>query len=305
MIMLAPIIVFGYNRPKHLRATLTHLARAEGAAESDLWIFCDGPKPNDDRSNIEAVHAVAHDPEWRDRFRTVRIKISEANKGLARSIIGGVSAVIEHAGRVIVVEDDVVVSPDFIAFINDCLNFYVSDASVGSVTGFSPFAVAPARYAHDVMAIPRNCSHGWATWADRWRDVNWVEPDAARLWQDSGLRRRFNAAGNDRADRLRRQLAGKIDSWSIRFGLWQTLTGRNTIYPVHNLVRNIGYDDSGVHTRRGQDVNAQALSESRPYRLEFVTQDPALIRQVSRIYSGPWYRRAYRDIKATLTRIFR
>ncbi|TKZ17450.1 glycosyltransferase [Shimia litoralis] len=300
MIQHAPIIVFAYNRPEHLSQTLNHLARAQGAMESDLVIFCDGPKPNADRAKIDAVHAVAIDTVWTDRFRSVRIELSEANKGLARSIIGGVSAVIEGAGRAIIVEDDVVVSPDFLAFMNDCLDFYASDAFVGSVTGFSPLGAAPVDYPHDVMAIPRNCSQCWATWADRWRDVDWDARDAARIWHDPALRRRFNAAGNDRADRLRRQLAGKIDSWSIRFGLWQTLTGRHTIYPIRNRVRNIGYDGSGVHTRGGQDVNARALNAPRPYRLEPVTEDPALIRAVARAYGGPWHKRILRDVRGWL-----
>jgi hypothetical protein len=296
MTQRAPIIVFGYNRPDHLTQTLTHLAQAQGAAESDLWIFCDGPKPSADRSKIDAVRTVAHDPVWRDRFRSVRVEAAETNKGLARSIIGGVSAVMENAGRAIVVEDDVVVSPDFLAFMNDCLDFYASDASVGSVTGFSPLGTAPAAYQHDVMAIPRNCSQCWATWTDRWAEVDWEARDADKLWRDPVLRRRFNAAGNDRADRLRRQLAGKIDSWSIRFGLWQTLSGRHTIYPVENRVRNIGYDGSGVHTRGGQDVNAKALTEARPYRLEPVTEDRAVLRQVAHIYGGPWHKRVLREL---------
>jgi hypothetical protein len=300
----APIIVFGYNRPDHLTQTVTHLAQAQGAAASDLWIFCDGPKPNADRSKIDAVRAVARDHIWRDRFRSVRIEIAESNKGLARSIIGGVSTVMEDAGRAIVVEDDLLVAPDFLAFMNDCLDFYALDSSVGSVAGFSPFGTAPLGYPHDVMSIPRNCSHGWATWADRWDEVDWEASDAARLWRDPVLRRRFNAAGNDRAERMRRQLAGKIDSWSIRFGLWQTLSGRNTIYPVHNRVRNIGFDGSGVHTRLGQDVNAKALTEARPYRLEPVTEDRAILWQVARIYGGSWGSQVGRDIRSWLKTYF-
>lgn len=293
----APIVVFGYSRPDHLTQTLTQLARAQGAGESDLWIFCDGPKPHPDRTKVEAVRTVANDLAWRDKFGSVRVIASDANKGLARSIIGGVSAAMDEAGRAIVVEDDVLVAPDFLDFMNDCLNFYADDPAVGSITGFSPLSARPAGYAKDVMAIPRNCSHGWATWADRWRDVDWDARDAAKLWHDPALRRRFNAAGNDRADRLRRQLAGKIDSWSIRFGLWHLLSGRLAIYPVHNRVRNIGYDGSGVHTRSGQDVNAHALTEPRPYKLEPVTEDPAILRQVARIYGGPWHKRVLRDVR--------
>lgn len=299
---LAPIVLFGYNRPDHMRQTLEHLARAEGARDSALWIFCDGPKPAADVTRIEAARALAHHPDWADRFGTVHVQESQVNKGLARSIIGGVSAVMDSAGRAIVVEDDVLVAPDFLHFMNDCLDFYQEDETVGSVTGFSPLAAPPAGYPHDVMAVPRNCSQCWATWADRWKLVDWDARDAAKLIHDRALRRRFNIAGNDRFDRLRRQLAGKIDSWSIRFGLWQTLAGRHTIYPVDNRVRNIGYDGSGVHTQKGQDVNATVLSDARPYRLEHVAEDPAILRRVARIYGGPWHKRLLRDLRAWMRR---
>lgn len=300
MTSCAPIVLFGYNRPDHLRQTLEHLTQADGARDSDLWIFCDGPKPQADPAPIEAVRRVARDPAWADLFASVQVRTAETNKGLARSIIEGVSAVIEGSGQAIVIEDDLLVSPDFLRFMNDCLAFYASDQTVGSITGFSPFAEPPQSYDHDVMAVPRNCSHGWATWADRWREVDWGATGAARIWRDAALRRWFNAAGNDRTDRLHRQLAGAIDSWSIRFGLWQTLSGRHTIYPVRNRVRNIGFDNSGAHTRHGQDVNAQALTEAQPYRLETVTENRAILRQIARIYGGSLPKRVLRDVRGRL-----
>lgn len=293
---MAPVVVFGYNRPEHLQQTLEHLAQADGALASDLWIFCDGPKPGADPASVAAVRLLSNDPVWTGRFASVHVVASSDNNGLANSIIDGVNAVIEHSGRVIVVEDDVLVAPDFLRFMNDCLDYYQADSRVGSITGFSPLAEPPSGYEMDVMAVPRNCSQCWATWADRWREVDWNARGAPMLWQNPVLRRRFNAAGNDRADRLRRQLAGKIDSWSIRFGLWQTLSERHTIYPVHNRVRNIGYDGSGVHTRAGQDVNATMLTAARPYHLQPVAEDPAVLRRFARIYGGPWYRRILRDL---------
>lgn len=297
MSAMAPVVVFGYNRPDHLQQTLEHLAQADGALASDLWIFCDGPKPGADPAPVDAVRMLANDPIWTDRFASVHVEVSRENKGLARSIIGGVSAVITEFGRVIVVEDDVLVATDFLRFMNDCLDFYQDDSRVGSITAFSPLTEAPAGYEPDVMAVPRNCSQCWATWLDRWREVDWSARDAALLSRNPALRKRFNAAGNDRADRLRRQLAGKIDSWSIRFGLWQTMSERHTIYPVHNRVRNIGYDGSGVHTRQGQNVNATALTEARSYHLQTVAEDPAVLRRIARIYAGPWYKRILRDLR--------
>jgi hypothetical protein len=297
---MAPVVVFGYNRPDHLRKTLEHLAQADGASDSHLWIFCDGPKPGADASCIEAVRVQACRDVWNEYFASVRIETSELNKGLARSIIDGVSAVLKTASRVIVIEDDLLVAQDFLLFMNDCLAFYKDDEKVGSITGFSPLAEPPSDYTKDIMALPRNCSHGWATWADRWHDVDWNVVDAVRLWREPALRRRFNAVGNDRVDRLHRQLAGTIDSWSIRFGLWQTLNGRHTIYPLHNRVHNIGFDGTGIHTRQGQDVNARALTTASSYRLEPVAEDQNMLRRVARIYGGPWYKRMLREVRMWL-----
>lgn len=289
--------MFGYNRPDHLRRTLEALAAADGASDSDLHLFCDGPKTEAGLEQVEAVHAVARSMEWAARFRSVSVEASATNKGLAASIVGGVSKVVEVAGRAIILEDDLIVSSDFLRFMNDCLDFYQDDQKVGSVTGFSPLSRPPAGYPHDVMAVPRNSSQGWGIWADRWRLVDWDASGAARLWRDPALRRRFNSAGNDRLGRLRRQLQGRNQSWSIRFGLWQVLSGRHTIYPVQNRVRNIGYDGSGVHTRQGENVNAAELSQVRPYLLEHVGEDRDVLRAVARIYGGAWPRRWLRELK--------
>jgi hypothetical protein len=296
----APIVVFGYNRPDHLRQTLEYLARAEGAIQSELWIFCDGPKPGAEPALVRAVRKVARDTVWTERFRAVRIEVSDINKGLAKSIIGGVTQVMEAAGRAIVVEDDLLVAPDFLRFMNDCLEFYCKDQSVGSITGFSPLAQPPKGYPHRVMAVPRNSSQGWGTWADRWNEIDWEARNARRIWRETALRRRLNSAGSDRADRLRRQLDGKIDSWSIRFGLSQLIAGNVTIYPAHNRILNIGYDGTGVHSGVGNPKNEQVDFADAGMRPAHVDVDSRVLRAFRRVYSGPWYKSTFRGVRTWL-----
>ncbi|MBL4680828.1 MAG: glycosyltransferase [Pseudomonadales bacterium] len=293
----APVVVFAYNRPDHLSRTLDALSRAEGARDTALWLFCDGPKTGQPTAPVEAVRGVAREPRWAELFASVRVVVAEHNKGLAKSIITGVSEVLRKADRVIVIEDDLLVASDFLRFVNACLEFYRDDSSVGSVTGFCPLKAAPPDYTYDVMAVPRNCSQGWATWTNRWQQVDWDVSTASDLWRDAALRRRFNAAGSDRCDRLRRQLEGRIDSWSIRFGLWQTMSGKYTIYPAHNRVLNIGYDGSGVHSRLGQATNDTMAGDPQPFKLTGVAEDEAVLRAFQEIYSGSPLRRFVRAMR--------
>lgn len=282
----APVVVFAYNRPDHLRQTLHALSQADLADESHIQVFADGPRDDAAGPGVEAVRAVLVDPVWPTAFARFQVVFGEQNQGLARAIIGGVTQVIETHGRAIVLEDDLVVSRDFLRFMNEALVYYQPDQTVGSIAGFCPLARPPAGYDHDVMRVPRNCSHGWATWADRWIEVDWTVANAARLKRDPGIRARLNSAGSDRLNRLRHQLAGRINSWSIRFGLWQVATGRDTIYPVVNHVRNTGYDGSGVHTRRGEEVNAHISLSEMPWILSNPPVSPDVLRAFHRVYSG-------------------
>lgn len=283
---LAPVVVFAYNRPDHLHQTLTALADADLAGDSRMRVYADGPRSEAAREGVAAVRAVLDDPVWRERFGTFEVVASDENKGLARAIIGGVTEVVEQAGRVIVLEDDLIVSRDFLRFMNDALGFYEADQTVGSISGFCPLKAPPPGYTADVMRVPRNCSTGWATWADRWREVDWTAADAPRLYRDRAFRKRFNAAGSDRVDRLRRQMQGTVSSWSIRFGLWQAASGRDTIFSSVNRLVNSGYDGSGVNTKAGEAINQTFQAEGSPYVLEAVATSPAVLRGFHRVYSG-------------------
>jgi hypothetical protein len=259
-------------------------------------LFCDGPKSAEDEERTQSVLAVANDPEWERRFGSVKVATAAINKGLARSIIDGVTKVLSCNDCAIILEDDLLVAPDFLDFMNDCLDFYKGDARIASISGFSPLRVVPQGYPHGVMAVPRNCSTGWATWIDRWSEIDWDAQDAERVWRDPVLRRRLNAAGSDRLFRLYRQLQGKIDSWSIRFGLWQTMTGRLTIYPAQNRIQNIGYDGSGVHSGTGDPINDRIADELVVVEPERVDEDPAIVAAFRRTYSGSLLSRLRRRI---------
>jgi len=295
--LLTPVVLFAYNRPMHFERALDALSQTEGAGVTPLWIFCDGPKFGQDTSDIRAVRDVAVSERWRRRFASVETVFAATNKGLARSVIDGVSHVIERTGKVIVLEDDLIVAPDYLRFMNDCLDFYEECPEIGMVTGFSPIHPSLAGYQEYVYAVPRNCSYGWGTWRDRWRQIEWGADETRLIWRDGRARRAFTRAGPDQIFRLWRMSRGEIDSWSIRVDVWLASTERLTIYPVDNRVMNIGYDGSGVHCAEGEAVNNYVPREALSYRLARVKQNQQVNEAFCRIYGGSFLRRAIRSLR--------
>ena len=142
------------------------------SSESDLWVFSDGPKTGPDSPNVEAVRNYVQELSNGRNFNSVRISKSDNNQGLAASVIAGVSSVLEHHRQVIVLEDDLVVAPDFLDYMNDALNYFEAH-SVGAISGYTPIAQLPVEYTESVYTSVRSSSQGWATWRDRWEDVDW------------------------------------------------------------------------------------------------------------------------------------
>lgn len=168
----APIVVFGFNRPNALKNTIASLLRNEEAKDSDLFVFVDGPREGKvgEKEKVEEVREYVKSITG---FKSLHYTFSEKNKGLADSIIGGVSQVINQYGRVIVLEDDLVLMPNFLNFLNQGLDYYENNQKVMSVCGHSCKVKVPADYPYDAYFFTRSSSWGWATWKDRWNLVDW------------------------------------------------------------------------------------------------------------------------------------
>jgi Glycosyl transferase family 2 len=240
---LAPIVLFAYRRPEHLRATLHGLAQCKESAASKVIVFCDGPKTAEDRDKVAATRQVAKEllgSRAEYHFR-------ESNAGLAASIIEGVTEVTRRYGRAIVLEDDLELSPDFLAYMNAALDRYGDESKVMQISG--QLFHTPELDGRDMaLFLPFTTSWGWGTWRRAWdkfdpRALGWEQ-----LKRDGSLRHRFNLDGSyDFSTMLQRQMAGLGDSWAIRW-YWSVFqNGGIVCFPPASLVRNIGLDGSGTH----------------------------------------------------------
>ncbi|MFN7085987.1 MAG: glycosyltransferase family 2 protein [Burkholderiales bacterium] len=238
----APVALFAYDRPSHLRQAVEALLDNPEARESRLVVFSDGPRNERSRKAVTEVRLYARQITG---FASVDIIEREENWGLARSIIDGVSSMCARYGRVIVLEDDIVTSRHFLRFMNDALDLYQNDERVISIHGYQ-YPVNSAL--PETFFLKGADCWGWATWKRGW---DLFEPDGRILLQELRARelaQRFDFDGAYPYTRmLENQISGKNDSWAIRWHASAFLKGKLTLYPGRSLVRNIGLDGSGTH----------------------------------------------------------
>lgn len=250
----APVVLFAYARDEHLRRTVSSLRANTHAAQTDVYIFCDAAKRPEHQGQVDRVRAFAASV---DGFRSVTLSLAERNTGLARSVIEGVTHVLARHGRAIVLEDDLELSPHFLQYMNESLQRYEHDERVASIHGYIYPVAEPLP---ETFFLQGADCWGWATWSRAWSQF---ETDGRVLLAELRARalcRHFDFDGQyPYTDMLVDQIAGRNDSWAIRWHASCYLKGLLTLYPGRSLVENIGNDSSGTHCATN-DAMSQAVS---------------------------------------------
>ena len=242
---ISPVILFVYNRPAHTLKTLEALKNNALSEETTLYIYADGAKENSDTKttqNIQKVRQIIRQKKW---CGTINIIESDGNKGLAKSIIEGVSEIVEQHGRAIILEDDIVTSPFFLTYMNEALNFYEKEEKVMHISGY----MYPIKTALPETFFYNNTScWGWATWQRAWQHLNTNAEDLLAHLNQKNAIHHFNINGSyDFTSHLKDNLDGKLNTWAIFWYASVYLRGGLCLHPHRSLVQNIGFDGTGEH----------------------------------------------------------
>ena len=291
--MLAPILVFAYNRPDHLKQTIASLLKNPLAKSSVLYAFSDGAKTD---FEIEKINEVRDYLRKVSGFADIILEFSEENKGLAKSVIEGVSKVINLHDKVIVLEDDLLVSADFLTFMNNALDFYQNEEKVGSVSGYS-FLLENCEDAREINAVHRISSWGWGTWKDRWELVDWELKDFEAFKNNKFQVDAFKNGGNDLWPMIQKQNKGLINSWAIRWTYSHFTNQMVCMVPKYSKVKNIGTDGSGTNFKSNTEEYLTKAVEAEISFSKDIKADPKVSAYIRNTFKTSIFRRLFNFLK--------
>lgn len=277
---LAPIALFTYNRLWHSQQTIESLQQNSLAKDSELYIFSDGAKTKEGQAKVDELRTYLHTVKG---FKKVSIQTQDQNLGLANSIINGVTQIIKEFGKIIVLEDDMVSSPHFLSYMNEGLNLYQNEEKLACIHGY--------RYPIGELERPffvkgADC-WGWGTWSRAWKNFN---PNGKELLEEiktKQLSSAFNFSDHyPYVQMLEDQIAGKNDSWAIRWKASAFLKEQFTLYYHESLIENIGNDNSGTHSEKTDHYRTELAQNYIPLSLQTVEEQNEVIQRIEKFYAG-------------------
>jgi hypothetical protein len=239
---ISPIIIFTYNRLDHLNTLIRSLKKNVLFEKSKVFVFSDGPKNEIDKKKIEKIRVYL-----KKRLISKNCEIIErsGNYGLSKNIIDGINHTFKKYDKVIILEDDLEVSPFFLNYMNDALDLYANSKNVSSISGYM-YPIEPTKFSSNYFFLKIIESWGWGTWKRAWNNF---EKDSLRLKNKIDKKKLVNqfnfGSGISYYKMLDDNINGLNDSWAVRWYASTFLKNMYTLFPSKSFVKNIGIDNSG------------------------------------------------------------
>ena len=271
--MLAPIALIAFNRVKHFKQTLDALVKNKETKDSILYVCIDGPRNlEDEKSQKEMCRYLEI---TRLQFQDIKIIKQDSNIGLAKNIIQSVTNIVNRHGKLIVLEDDLLVSRMFLKFMNDALTHYEYNKKVWHIAGHT--ITNDDQKIDDVFLYRVMNCWGWGTWKNRWSHFEKNSEKLINEFTEEDIKN-FNL---DNTESFWSQVvdnhSGLLNTWAI---FWYATIFKNKglcMNPFYSYVKNIGFDGSGTHknlNKRFQD--SQVLNNYGEFKPQLNTEENLL-----------------------------
>jgi hypothetical protein len=266
---LAPIALFCFNRPIHLKKTLSSLKKNLLFNKSKIYIFADGAKTEKDLIDVDKVRNLVKNLKG---FKKKKIIFRKKNFGLAKNIISGVNYVLKKEKKIIVLEDDLITSKFFLSYMNKSLDYYKKENKVASIHGYI-YPLNKKNLLDNFFIKGADC-WGWGTWKRSWMKFEKKPEVLIKKIKKKNLIREFNFNNTKNYfQMLKKNLYIKNKSWAIQWYASAFLKNMYTLYPKYTYVKNIGLDGSGKNTKLNYNLNSNFPKKYQLLKINDVKED--------------------------------
>ncbi len=244
-----PVAIFAYNRPDHLKNLLDSLEANELSKETDVYIFINKFEDDDVHSSILEIS------EEDRHFKSKKVHVNPENLGIKGNLMTGINKVFESHSAVIVLEDDLELDLFYLDFMNKSLNKYADDENIYHVNGWSYPQITKRKKVNLVGKLA--LGWGWGTWKNTWEkfNQNYHDTDFINNGDVKDIKR-FNFYNLSNFSRqLVMHTTKEIEGLDVFWYQFIFLNKGLTIFPGYSLVKNSGFDGSGVHCGISKDYD--------------------------------------------------
>ena len=237
--MNTAVAIFTYKRVDHLKSVINSLKRNNDFETYHFFIYSDASRGVDDIKNVKNVRDYLLSLKSYSNFYIIE---RQYNLGLAKNLTQGITETLIHFQSVIVIEDDILVTDNFLSTMSTNLNNHYNNKKIWQINGFNfpiksdKFTFYQSKYSY---------SWGWGTWRDRWNKFVFDPQYFINKWTffDKYF---FDVNANGIYwPQLLANYKGSLRTWAV---LWQATIYDHkgfTLTPTISMVVNIGFDGTG------------------------------------------------------------
>jgi len=242
--LYAPVLISVYDRIHCLEACTNSLKANEEADKTDLYIAIDYPSKKED---VEKVRDVICFCQNINGFKSVNIIERKENVGPSRNIREARKNLLKRHSTLITVEDDNVVSTNFLLYMNGALKYYREFDQIFCICGYNFPVEMPREYEADVYVWPGFNAYGVGWWREKIDYTYWNYTNFGEFVRNPWLVSEFMKVAEHilpvAISGLRKGIVH--GDAAISYNLF--MNKKYQLYPSISKVKNIGYDGKGVN----------------------------------------------------------
>ena len=239
--MKIAVVIFAYKRYAHLSTLLGSLVANQAKEGLDFFIFIDGPSFEDDVTNVNKVIEVSK--KFQVLIPSLTVHCETKNLGIRKLLEDKGDFIFEKYESAIFLEEDLIVAPNFLKFMQSLLVRYQGSRTIGCISGhYVPGNLRTPEYSLcELKYYGHNLA--WGTWRNEWKQYrSLTSSDLLPLTKLSRWSMFNRRASYPFSHKLAKEISRDGRSWAIRWYAFFYLKKKSTIFPSTNLAIHTGTD---------------------------------------------------------------